>query len=169
MTYSTTSTATGVGRGRAPLSRNAQDLTPKDRASRARTLRQRATRFWTCESGTQTVEAVIWLPLFAFILAFIVNIALVFFNESQMLRVAQDANRMFSTGRFTTDAETETWITENLAYLSQNVTVDSVVDNGMITTELSIPALDMMPMRMIALDYFATVPVRVVAQHVVEY
>lgn len=127
------------------------------------------TRFWRCEAGSQTVEAVIWLPLFAFLLAFIINIALVFFNESQMLRVAQDANRMFSTGRFTTDTEAETWITENLAYLSPNVTVDSVVDKGMITTELSIPAQDMMPMRMIALDYFSTVPVRVVAQHVVEY
>ncbi len=126
-------------------------------------------RFWRCESGSQTIEAVIWVPIFAFLLAFTMNVALVFFNESQVLRVVQDANRFFSVGRFTTSEETQTYITDNLAYLSANLSVDTVVDNGLITTSLTIPTIDMMPMQILGSHYFEDARINVVAQHVVEY
>ncbi|MDQ2089450.1 TadE/TadG family type IV pilus assembly protein [Marimonas arenosa] len=125
--------------------------------------------FVRSESGSQTIEAVIWVPIFVFFLAFMVNVAMVFFNESQMLRVVQDANRAFSLGWFTTDIETEQHITQELAYLSPNVTVDTVVDGGIIKTQLSIPAFDMMPLKGLGKQFFSTTQITVQAEHVVEF
>lgn len=59
-------------------------------------------RFFRSESGSYTIESVIWLPIYVFILALMMNVSMVFFNESQLLRVVQDGNRSFAVGRITT-------------------------------------------------------------------
>lgn len=80
-------------------------------------------RFRRDESGSFTIEMVIWMPIFAILLAMIMNISMIFFHETQMLRIAQDAVRGFSLGRLT-EAEAEQLIADELAYLNANIAID---------------------------------------------
>ena len=63
------------------------------------TLRKGSSNFFTNEEGSATIETVIWLPIFTILLTMIINLSMVFFSESQILRVVQDGNRAFSLGR----------------------------------------------------------------------
>lgn len=125
-------------------------------------------RFIADEEGSFSIEAVIWMPVFAMILAIIMNVSLVFFNESQMLRIVQDANRAFSLGRLEDAYETETYIAEQLAYLDADLTIITTLSSGVISTTLSVPATDLMPMNFMK-GTFDNVQITVAAQHIVEF
>jgi Flp pilus assembly protein TadG len=100
-------------------------------------------RFLRREDGSATVEAVIWLPIFFLVLFLMVDVALVFVGQSEALRVVQDANRNMSIGRFRTVAETEAYVEEQLAGLSPGVQAVSVVNAGIVTTTVTMPARDL--------------------------
>lgn len=72
-----------------------------------------ARRFARDESGTVTVEAVIWIPFFFFILALITDASLAFFAKAEAFRIIQAGNRLFSIEQdrdVNTAAQLETWI-----------------------------------------------------------
>ena len=100
-------------------------------------------RFLRREDGAATVEAVIWLPVFLLVLFLMVDVALVFVGQSEALRVVQDANRNMSIGRFRTAAETEAYVEARLAGLSAGVEAVSVVNAGIVTTTVTLPARDL--------------------------
>lgn len=125
-------------------------------------------RFLRDEEGSFTVEAVIWMPIFAIILALIFNISMIFFTQSQILRVVQDANRAFSLGRLDSTSATENYISSALSYLGTTITVNTTLDQGIISTVLNAPAVDLMPMSFMR-DQFADIAVTVTAQHIVEF
>jgi Flp pilus assembly protein TadG len=100
-------------------------------------------RFLRREDGGATVEAVIWLPIFFFVLFLMVDTALIFVGQSEALRVVQDANRNMSIGRFRTVEETEAYVERQLARLSPSVTAVSVVNAGIVTTTVTMPAGDL--------------------------
>lgn len=108
------------------------------------------------------------MPIFAMLLAIIMNISMVFFGESQMLRVVQDANRAFSLGRFQDEVETQDYITAQLAYMGANMTVNTTLFGGIISTEVRAPATDLMPLNFMTAA-FNTIDVSVSAQQIVEY
>ena len=95
------------------------------------------------EDGGATVEAVIWLPIFFFVLFLMVDVAMIFVGQSEALRVVQDANRNMSIGRFRTVAETEAYVEQQLARLSPSVAAVSVVNAGIVTTTVTMPAGDL--------------------------
>jgi Flp pilus assembly protein TadG len=127
-----------------------------------------AGRFFTDEDGSFTIESVVWMPIFAILIAIIMNVSMVFYGESQMMRVVQDANRAFSLGRFEDELETETYILANLDHMDANFTVETTLSGGVITTELSAPAADLMPLNLMT-SAFDSVDVSVFAQQLVEY
>jgi Flp pilus assembly protein TadG len=127
-----------------------------------------ARRFFTDEDGSFTIESVVWMPIFAILIAIIMNVSMVFFGESQMMRVVQDANRAFSLGRFENELETETYILANLDNMDANFTVETTLSGGVITTELSAPAADLMPLNLMT-SAFDSVDVSVFAQQLLEY
>lgn len=131
-------------------------------------MRRRMSRFASDEDGSYSIEAVIWMPIFAILLAVVMNVSLVFFNQSQMMRVVQDANRMFSLGRFDDVSEVDTYVLTNLSYLTDNLTVNSTVNNGLITTQTSAPATDLMPMNFLRGTFTGT-QISVTATHIIEY
>ena len=57
-------------------------------------------RFRRDERGSATIEAVPWLPLFVIFFVMIADVSLVFFRQTEVLRVVQDGNRALSVGRF---------------------------------------------------------------------
>lgn len=120
------------------------------------------------EDGSYTVESVIWLPMYLFITVLIINVSMVFFTESQLLRVVQDGNRSFSVGRVTTLSAVEQYITERLAYLEANPVVSSQLVDGIIYTDLQIPVTALMPFTLLD-KYFETTTIVVSAQQIVEF
>ena len=125
-------------------------------------------RFLRDDDGSFTIEAVIWMPIFAIILALIFNISMVFFTESQLLRIVQDANRAFSLGRLDDTTATENYITNALAYLDTTVAVTTTLDGGIISTVLNVPAVDLMPMSFMR-DQFRDIAITVRSQQLVEF
>lgn len=120
------------------------------------------------EDGSYSIEAVIWMPIFAILLALIMNVSVVFFTESQMMRVVQDGNRAFSLGRLTSVAEVEDYVLTTLAYTDADLSVESTVSDGIIRTQLSAPATDLMPLNFLR-DSFSNVRVGFTAQQIVEF
>ena len=80
--------------------------------------------FQRSEEGTFTLEAVIWMPIFVILLAIIMNLSMVFFHESQMLRVVQDTTRAYSMFKIKTpeglteEEYAEAYIRDQLSYLN---------------------------------------------------
>ena len=120
------------------------------------------------EDGSYTIESVIWFPMYMFITALIINVSMVFFTESQLLRVVQDGNRSFSVGRVTTRSAVEQYITERLAYLEANPDVSSQLVYGIIYTDLRIPVTALMPFTVLD-TFFETTTILVSAQQIVEF
>ncbi len=124
--------------------------------------------FLRSEDGSFSIEAVIWMPIFAMLLAVIMNVSMVFFGESQMLRVVQDANRAFSLGRLADAEAVEQFVLTNLAYMDSTLTVKTLISGGIVSTELRAPATDLMPLNFMTAA-FKNVNVAVNAQQIIEF
>lgn len=124
--------------------------------------------FFAREDGNASVETVIWLPIFGLLLGLIMNVSMLFFNESQILRFVQDANRAFSLGRIQNPEDVEAYILNKLAYLNATISIETVVSNGSVSTRLTAPATDVMPFGFLS-SAFQGVTIGVSAQHFIEY
>jgi Flp pilus assembly protein TadG len=127
-----------------------------------------APNFCKEESGSATIESVIWLPAFAFVLAIIMNVSMVFFFESQLTRIVQDGNRAFSLGRLPDGDAVQQYILGQLTHLDADISVATTIADGFVRTDLTAPAGDLMPLSM-ARKAFNNVKIRVSAQHIVEF
>ena len=124
-------------------------------------------RFYRDERGSFSIEAVIWIPIFTIILALMINVSTVFFNESQVLRIVQDANRAFSLGRLENEQETEDYILAELDYISSAFTVDTTLSSSVVSTTVSVPATELMPMN-ISSSAFSSLIINVSGQQLIE-
>jgi hypothetical protein len=93
---------------------------------------------------------------------------MVFFNESQLLRVVQDANRSFAVGRISTLSAVEQYVTERIDYLDVTPAVSSQLVDGIIYTNLSITATQLMPFTMLH-KFFSGTEIVISAQQIVEF
>ncbi|MBT8415128.1 MAG: hypothetical protein KJO30_12435 [Boseongicola sp.] len=119
------------------------------------------------EGGSSTIEVVLWVPFFVITLMASGQLALVFFGQAMTLDSAQDATRAFAIGTLTSEAQVKAQIQSDLAAISNNVAVVSVVADDLITTVVTVPASDFGgPLRFIT--QFSSLQVQVVAQHFAE-
>ncbi|WP_181363785.1 TadE/TadG family type IV pilus assembly protein [Aliiroseovarius pelagivivens] len=104
------------------------------------------------EDGTATVETVLWLPALFMIFILIINTSFVFYKQSIMMRVVQDANRALSVGRIgpvddmqAAAANTQTYVKDRISGFASNGTVKTTVNSstGVITTTASVPISDL--------------------------
>lgn len=119
------------------------------------------------EDGAVTVEAVLWVPFFVIVLTLIADAALIFFGQARALQVAQDANRALSVGSLATHEEAQTYITAQLATMAPNASAQTVSNDGILTTVVSLPASDLA-----AVGFFTSLTsfqMQVVAQMVQEF
>lgn len=119
------------------------------------------------EDGSVSVEAALWLPIFMGLILLITNTSLVFYGQSQAMRVVQDANRAFSTGRLATEAEVQAFVVERLAPLTAQPIVETVVHQGVIYTTAQLPVEDLAHIG--TLNMFSGYHVNVASQFFVEY
>jgi Flp pilus assembly protein TadG len=137
-------------------------------------------RFCHDEDGSYTIEFVIWMPIFAILLAIVMNLSMIFYYESQMLRVVQDATRAFALGRFVVtqdsppaDEQAEQYILNNLAFTGANLTVDVNTGNGssgigVVQTVVSTNAAELMPFNLMR-GAFDGIPIGVSTQYIIEF
>ena len=105
-------------------------------------LANRLRRTLRDESGTATIEALLWIPVFVSLLVLAVDVSMVFYNQSRMTRVVQDANRSLSVGNLSGADAVIARVKESFAAYGDDVIVTSVVGER-VTTTLSIPARDL--------------------------
>jgi len=132
----------------------------------ARFLRQ-ARKFGNDEDGSTTIEAVLWIPMFAFLTVMIADASFIFYGRAQAMRLIQDGNRAYSVGRLENAAATSTYIATLLSELSPNAMVTTTVSGGIVTSSASIPVDDLVAFGSIpSLNGFTTI---VRSQHYLEY
>lgn len=124
------------------------------------------------EAGTATIEALLWLPVFFFLLVMIVNGSFIFYGKSQALRIIQDTNRAFSTGRLGNEAAAETYLRSQLGVFAPSVLtdlslVDTSVSGGIITSSARIPLGELAALQTFSL--FTTGSLFVQSQHYREF
>jgi TadE-like protein len=90
------------------------------------------------EGGAATVEAILWLPMFFYILALSVDVTMVFHGYSRIIRVVEDVNRGLSVGRIKTIDEGKTRIVATLSNYKGVVSDIKIIDN-VIVTNVSVP------------------------------
>nr|WP_280922876.1 hypothetical protein [Rubellimicrobium aerolatum] len=90
-----------------------------------------------------TIEACLWIPLFFWLLTLICDASLVFQGKAQALRALEDGNRARAVHRLATEAETRAWIEARFDPVSPNAVARTTVADGIVTSTLAIPVLDL--------------------------
>lgn len=124
-------------------------------------------RFRKREEGSSTIEAVLWLPVLIGFIALAADAAFVFFGQNQAYRVVQNANRTLSVGRFSTELEVETYLETTIGAFAPNVSAETTIDNGMVTSVVTIPVNDLIATNIIT--SFMNFDLTVGATHFVEF
>lgn len=104
-----------------------------------RTLHRRMRRRFPFlgDRGTATVEFVIWMPLFAIILAITADACMLYLMQADMWNVARDTARRMSTGELNAGTA-QTYAASELLYANKPYTITASV-GATDTLEISIP------------------------------
>ena len=124
-------------------------------------------RFRREEGGSATIEAVLWLPFFVIFFVMIADVSLVFFRQTEVLRVVQDANRAFSVGRLGSASETEQFVKDRIAPLTTSAQVKTTIESGVIDTRALVPVEDLVAVGMF--NFLSGYFVAVESNHYVEW
>ena len=95
------------------------------------------------EDGSATIEAVLWLPFFLMLFGLLADVSMIFYNQSRLLRIVQDANRNMSVGRLVDSEATIEFVEAQGHAVSPNITSTSSVTAGLITTTATVPMEDL--------------------------
>ena len=95
------------------------------------------------ERGSATIEAVLWTPIFLLLFGLLTDTSLIFGRQAEILRVVQDANRSLAVGHFLTVAEAKAYISTKVATFSRHSTVLVAINQGIISSSVSMPATDL--------------------------
>ncbi len=98
--------------------------------------------FGSDEAGAATIEAVLWLPMFFYILCLTVDVTMIFHAYSRIVRSVEDVNRGFSIGRITSIEEGKAKLKASLSDYA-DLTSNIVVVDGVVVTNVSVPVKDL--------------------------
>ena len=128
--------------------------------------KRRLKHFSRHEDGAATVEAVLWLPVFIVFFGLLVDATMIMFGQAQTLRVVQDLNRGISLGRIENAGEIDAFIERYLPRYSDAAVVHSSVEQGVISTRVTIPSKHFVASGL--LNVLPSFDVHVSAQHLAE-
>lgn len=118
------------------------------------------------ESGSATIETVLWIPVYVFFLTLIFDVSMIFLNQTQIMRAVQDANRSYSVGSLRSLQDAEAQIAANLAWLGGSPQVSSSQSGNIIRSTVQVRAGDLSGVGM--LRRIANVDLTISSQHLVE-
>jgi Flp pilus assembly protein TadG len=148
--------------GKQPAARGAGTVKQTKRGRRTSSLR----RFLAKDGGSVTFEAVIWLPVFAFMIWLVTETATVFGGEARVLHVVQDANRLYASGYFQNATDTENFIRTQLSQWQNTMTVSTSESGGIIHTTVTVPVLSMTGIS--AIQQFSGLSVTIASEQMAE-
>ena len=108
-----------------------------------RRVSQSLLTFGRSEGGTATIEAVLWTPIFLILFGLVTDTSIVFGRQAEILRIVQDSNRSLAVGAFQTVQQAEEYITRKVEVFSDNTVVDVAINDGIISTSVTLPAADL--------------------------
>lgn len=103
-----------------------------------------ALRNFRDDSGSTTVEFVLWVPVFLVILALTVDVSLMFLRQSNIWQVARDTARIYSI-RQLNEAQAEAYATAHATLGGDVPTVDVIPDavgDAYVQVLISVPISD---------------------------
>ena len=118
------------------------------------------------ESGSATIESLLWVPLFVYLLVLITDVSLAFYGKAQALRILQDGNRALSVRRLDDAPAARQYILGLLAEYSTNAQVTTTITDGVITSTAMLPVRDLMAIG--SIPGFSQTAINISAQHFLE-
>lgn len=106
----------------------------------SRGLNSELKRFLFNESGSATIEFVIWMPMFSFLLALIADASMVFMANARMWDVARDTARRMALRTLTAEEARELALA-NLYYMGQSAEVETT-DGSDVIVQIAVPIED---------------------------
>lgn len=106
------------------------------------TLSRMIRSFSRRSDGAVSIEAVLWLPFFIFLVVALGDVALLFHARARALEVMEDGVRLYSVGEIATPGETSQWIEARLQNISPNAEVFTSVYYGLINSDVHMPVAD---------------------------
>jgi Flp pilus assembly protein TadG len=106
------------------------------------------------------------MPIFVALLVIVADASMLFGRKADVLRIVQDANRAMSIGRLREIAEAEDYVTDRIDGFAPNTVVAVTILDGVVRTEVTIPAADLTSGA--AAGVFNSLTVRVSAEHMLE-
>ncbi len=94
------------------------------------------------ESGSITVESVLWIPIYLLFFVLIADVSLMFHSQAQAQRIVHDANRQASKGDLTAANQVEAAVRARLNDYSPNATISSAFGASTVATTVMMPVTD---------------------------
>ncbi len=118
-------------------------------------------RFRRDETGSVTVEFVLWLPVVLAILLVAVDVTFAFIGIGNMWQVSRETARVVSRYGMT-EATAESWATHQGTFTKTSPSVDVAFETGDVIVTMTMPFAAMVPFGMLGLpdDYIYTTQVR---------
>tara|TARA_R100000935_G_scaffold49280_1_gene74511 strand:+ start:1308 stop:1721 length:414 start_codon:yes stop_codon:yes gene_type:complete len=126
----------------------------------------RIKNFGRSESGSSTLEALIWVPIIVYLMTMIADFSFVFYGKAQALRLLQDSNRALSVGHVATTDEVQDLVRTGMSHVSEQISVTTTVTSGIIKTVLTLPASSFTSVG--AVPGLSNVDVTIASQHFLE-
>ena len=98
-------------------------------------------RFFAREEGAETIEFVLWMPVFVAILLVIVDTSVLYLTQHDMTYIARDTARRMSTGEFDAD-QAKTHAEGALLNPSDEYTVATSVSGDEVTISITTSVAD---------------------------
>jgi Flp pilus assembly protein TadG len=118
------------------------------------------------DAGSASIEAVIWMPIFIFLIALVFDASMIFMNRAHILRAIQDGNRAYAVGRIDTLEATADAIAAGAARFGATVEPQSTRLGNVIQSVVSVRAGDLSAVGL--LQPFANLQLTVFAHHLIE-
>jgi Flp pilus assembly protein TadG len=125
-------------------------------------------RFARNEDGSVTIEAVLWFPMFIWLMMIIADASLAFFAKAEAFRIIQDGNRAFSTKALKTPGEVEAWVLAQFKQFSDDAVAvtDTISGGAIVRTRMAIPVDDVVLFNTLGVSWGWNINVR--SQHYIE-
>jgi hypothetical protein len=118
------------------------------------------------ESGSASIEAVMWMPVFIFFIALVFDASMILMNRAHILRAIQDGNRQYAVGAHANLTETEQAIRLGAARFGADVEPQSTRQGNFVQSVVRVRAGDLSAVGL--LQPFANMQLTVFAHHLIE-
>ncbi len=99
----------------------------------------RLASFFRRQDGAATIEAVLWLPMFFYVMALAIDTTMIFHGYSRVVRAVEDVNRGLSVGRIKTIDEGKAKLAATLSdYKNLRMEIGVSSDN-VIVSNVEVP------------------------------